>query len=217
MGCSAVLLSGAERHPGGRKVKRRLSPMEAFFLSLVMVNLVSVAAADAQESAPAAASPSASAAAPGGATMGAVTFNGKQLGFRGVYPGTSKRSDVETLLGKPASEGTDPSGLTKLVYPPDADLGFNAVYLDGDGVAKIGIARWLDGDRPTFKQLSGAAGLPSIVSPYSFLAEGQIYRFPDGVGAWGVMDAEADRVFTVVFYRPTDDPKIPVPQSAPRK
>lgn len=148
---------------------------------------------------------------------GGLTLSGKQAGWRGLYPGRSTTADVTRVMG--AADSVEPSenGLTRMVYPPDANLKFNSVYVDASGVVKlIGWAQFDDQWRIPTKDLWAALGEPKMLSRWSFLNQGSIYQWEEA-SVWGTVDKEGNAILSLIFYDPKEPPKIELPKGPPEK
>ena len=198
----------------------RTAPIVALLFLLALGQATGVNADDqAPTPSPAAAQPSGPSAGPEGSkpVAGGLTMLGKQAGWRHLYPGLSTKAEVVKALGEPVSSAPDPTGTTRLVFGPDADLKFNSVYVDDKGVVrKIGWARFEQTDKLTYPDLLKAFAEPTKVSPFSAIRMGQTYKFPEGVGLWGAMDSISGSVGTLIFYDPKDKVEIPIPAAPMR-
>jgi hypothetical protein len=148
---------------------------------------------------------------------GGLTLSGKQAGWRGLYPGRSTTADVNRVMGAAASVEPSEDGLTRMIYPPDANLKFNSVYVDGSGLVKIiGWANFEEEWRIPTRDLWSSLGDPKMLSRYSHVKYGSIYQW-EGASVWGTVDREKNVVFSLIFYDPKDTPNIPLPQGPPEK
>jgi len=149
---------------------------------------------------------------------GGVTLSGKQAGWKGIYPGRSTQVDVVRALGEPASTAKTRDGLVRLVFGPDADLKFNSVYLDSQGIVKkIDWNRFAKGDVVRYSQLVRSFSEPRQITRPGQSLQGQTCQFPDEVGLWGLLNIKQDSVVSLVFYDPKKKLELKPPADTPMR
>ncbi|MBI3892645.1 MAG: hypothetical protein HY303_14075 [Candidatus Wallbacteria bacterium] len=138
-----------------------------------------------------------------------------QATWKGVTPGSTRRHDVERLLGPPALVDTQSDASTLLVYPPHEQVQMNKVVVSPDGVVQqVCIGLFDDAERPALSALTARYGSPAKLSDYtarSPRSPQQIYQFAKKVGLWVIADSASDKVYAAVFYDPAHEPDIPIP------
>ncbi|MBI4867551.1 MAG: hypothetical protein HY816_11420 [Candidatus Wallbacteria bacterium] len=191
----------------------------AFVLALVLLVIVCCTPAPAQR-APAADDVNLAHPATPASTR-TDSASSAQADWKGVLPGKTTKTQVESLLGAPAKTMPGEEGASQYVYPPGAHLGFNRIVIGANGIVQtVGIGMFAESGQPRFSAWKAKYGAPKQLSAHSnrdYHSEQGIYQFPKEVGLWVVADESTDQVVGATYYDPASEPDIPVPQSAPQK